>query len=48
MAAIGLFLLRIAIARPVVRRVPGTRLRAVSLAFGVAARVALVATPIYV
>jgi copper transport protein len=48
MAAIGLFLLRIAIARPVVRRVPGTRLRAVSLAFGVASAVTLVATPIYV
>ena len=48
MAAIGLFLLRIAIARPVVRRVPDTRLRAVSLAFGVAAVVALVAIPVYV
>ena len=48
MTAIGLFLLRIAIARPVVRRVPETRLRAVSLAFGVAALVALVAIPIYV
>jgi copper transport protein len=48
MAAIGLFLLRIAIARPVARRVPETRLRAVSLAFGVAALVALVAIPVYV
>jgi len=48
MTAIGLFLLRIAIARPVVRRVPETRLRAASLAFGVAALVALVAIPIYV
>jgi copper transport protein len=48
MAAIGLFLLRIAIARPVMRRVPETRLRAVSLAFGVAALVALVAIPVYV
>jgi copper transport protein len=48
MAAIGLFLLRIAIARPVVRRVPGTRLRWLSIAFGVAAIVALVAIPIYV
>jgi copper transport protein len=48
MTAIGLFLLRIAIARPVVRRVPETRLRAVSLAFGVASLVALVAIPIYV
>src|SRR5207253_7812038 len=34
MGAIGLFLLRIAIARPVVRRVPETRLRGVSIAFG--------------
>ena len=36
MAAIGLFVLRIAIARPLVRRVSGTRLRAVSIAFVVA------------
>lgn len=48
MAALGLFLLRIATARPVVRRVPGTRLRALSIAFGVAAVVALIAIPIYV
>jgi copper transport protein len=48
MAAIGLFILRIAIARPVVRRVRGTRLRAVSLAFGIATVVALVAIPVYV
>ena len=48
MAAIGLFLLRIAIARPVVRRVPETKLRAVSIAFGIAAVVALIATPVYV
>jgi copper transport protein len=48
MAAVGLFLLRIATARPVVRRVPETRLRALSIAFGVAALVALVAIPIYV
>jgi copper transport protein len=48
MAAIGLFLFRIAIARPVVRRVSETRLRAVSIAFGVASGVALIATPIYV
>jgi len=48
MAAIGLFLLRIAIARPVVRRVPETRLRAVSVAFAVAALVGLVAIPVYV
>jgi copper transport protein len=48
MAAIGLFILRIATARPVVRRVPGTRLRAVSVAFGIAALIGLIATPVYV
>ena len=48
MAAIGLFLLRIAIARPVVRRVPETHLRALSVAFFVASAVALVAIPAYV
>src|SRR5204862_5640073 len=48
MAAIGLFALRIAIARPVVRRVRGTNLRTVSIAFFVAAAVALVAIPVYV
>src|SRR5262249_44958703 len=47
MAAIGLFVLRMAVARPLVRRVSGTRLRAVSVAFLVAAAVALVATPVY-
>jgi copper transport protein len=48
MVAIGLYVLRIAIARPLPGRVPGTRLRAVSIAFAVAAAIALVATPIYV
>ena len=48
MAAIGIFVLRMLIARPVVSRVRGTRLRAVSIAFFVAAGVALVATPVYV
>jgi copper transport protein len=48
MAAIGLFVLRIAIARPVVRRVAETRLRAVSIAFAIAATVALIAIPVYV
>ena len=47
MAAIGLFVLRMAVARPLVRRVAGTRLRAVSIAFVVAAAIALVATPVY-
>ena len=40
-------MLRIAIARPVVRRVSGTRLRAVSIAFVAAAALALIATPVY-
>jgi copper transport protein len=48
MAAIGLFVLRIAVARPVIRRVRGTRLRAVSVAFLVASLVGLVAIPVYV
>jgi copper transport protein len=47
MSAIGLFVLRIGIARPLIRRVSGTRLRAVSIAFVVACAVALVATPVY-
>ncbi len=47
MAAIGLFALRIAIARPLVRRVSGTSLRALSIAFGVAAVLALIAIPVY-
>ncbi len=47
MAAIGLFVLRIAVARPIVARVSGTRLRDVSIAFGVASAVALVAIPVY-
>ena len=46
-AAIGLFALRIAIARPLVRRVPGTSLRPLTIAFGVAAAVALLAIPVY-
>jgi copper transport protein len=48
MAAIGLFILRIATARPVVRRIPETRLRALSIAFGISAAIALIATPVYV
>jgi copper transport protein len=46
--AIGLAAFRLAIARPVVRRVPGTSLRGVSIAFGVAAAVGLLAIPVYV
>ena len=48
MSAIGLFVLRTLIARPVTRRVRGVSLNALSAAFGVALAVALVATPIYV
>jgi copper transport protein len=48
MTAIGIFVLRILIARPLVARVSGTRLRALSIAFWVALAIALVATPIYV
>jgi copper transport protein len=48
LAAIGLFVLRIATARPVARRVPGTRLRAVTIAFGISSALALVAIPVYV
>ena len=47
MASVGLFVLRIGIARPLVRRVSGTRLRGVSIAFMVTAALALIATPIY-
>jgi len=47
MTAIGLFVMRIAIARPLVRRVDGTSLRPVSIAFLAAAAVGLVAVPMY-
>jgi len=47
MIAIGLFFLRIGIARPLVRRVEGTSLRAATIAFGVAAAIGLVALPVY-
>ena len=47
MTAIGLFAFRIAIARPLVRRVPGARLRAVSMAFVIASVVGLIAIPVY-
>jgi copper transport protein len=47
MTAIGLAVLRLGVARPVVRRVDGSTLRGVSVAFGVAAGVALVAIPVY-
>jgi len=47
MTAIGLFVLRIAIARPVVRRVAGTSLRPLTIAFAVVAGLGLVAIPAY-
>jgi len=47
MCAIGLFVLRIGIARPMLRRVDGTNLRAVSIAFFVAAGLGLLAIPVY-
>jgi copper transport protein len=48
LSALGLFVLRSLIARPVVRAVPGSSLRSVSLVFWGALLVALVATPVYV
>jgi copper transport protein len=48
MSAIGLFVLRTLIARPLVERVPGVSLRRLSLAFWIALGVALVAVPVYV
>jgi copper transport protein len=48
LTALGLFVLRTLIARPVVRAVPGSSLRAVTWAFWTALLVALAATPVYV
>jgi copper transport protein len=47
MAAIGLFVLRVVIARPLVGRVSGTSLRALTVAFGVVAILGLIAIPAY-
>src|SRR5207253_2796199 len=47
MIAIGLFVLRLLIARPLVRRVEGTKLRAVSIGFVVACALGLLALPAY-
>ncbi|MBV8480404.1 MAG: copper resistance protein CopC [Actinobacteria bacterium] len=47
MAAIGLFVLRMLIARPVIRRVAGTNLHALTVAFGAVAVAALLAIPAY-
>jgi copper transport protein len=48
LCALGLFVLRATIARPVVRAVPGCSLRTLTIAFAVAVAVALAATPVYV
>ena len=48
MAAIGLFVLRTIIARPLVSRVSGTSLRSVTIAFWSVLVLALVAVPVYV
>jgi len=48
LSALGLFVLRALIARPVVRVVRGTSLRALNVAVAVAVAVALVAIPVYV
>ena len=47
MVAIGLAALRLAIARPVVRRVPGTSLRPLTVAFAAVSIVGLLAIPAY-
>ena len=48
MTAIGLFALRTLIAQPLVRRVEGTSLRGLSIAFGIVAALGLVAVPVYI
>ncbi|HTZ04837.1 MAG TPA: copper resistance protein CopC [Gaiellaceae bacterium] len=48
MTAIGLFALRMLIAQPLVRRVEGTSLRGLSIAFGIVAALGLVAVPVYI
>jgi copper transport protein len=47
MSAIGLLALRLAIARPVIRRRPGTSLRPISVAFIVTSVLGLLAIPVY-
>ena len=47
MSAIGLFVLRLFIARPAVRLVPGASLRSLSVAFVTASMLGLVAIPVY-
>ena len=47
MAAVGLFVMRLLTARPVVREAEGATLRALSVAFTVSAVVGLIAIPVY-
>jgi copper transport protein len=47
MSAIGLFVMRLLIARPVLRRTQGTSLRALTVAFVIASLLGLIAIPIY-
>jgi copper transport protein len=47
MAAVGLLVMRLLTARPVVREVEGVKLRMLSVAFAVAAIVGLIAIPVY-
>ena len=47
MVAMGLFAFRIAIARPLARRVEGASLRPLTIAFGIMAVAGLVAVPVY-
>ena len=47
MASIGLYVLRLLIARPVVRRLEGTSVRAVSVAMVIASAIGLIAIPVY-
>jgi copper transport protein len=47
MAAIGLFVMRLLVARPVIRSVEGVSLKALSVAFAVSAALGLVAIPVY-
>jgi len=47
MVAIGLFVMRVLIARPLIRRLEGSKLRAISLAFVVFSVLGLIAIPVY-
>jgi copper transport protein len=47
MIAIGLIVMRLLIARPLIRRVPGSSLRPLTVAFAIAAAIGLIAIPVY-